>query len=260
MQLSFDFFYDDEFERYCEEKHISHSVSKTILLIPELILIIDTLLKCITGFYIDGVMVIKKSLIMEHYLKKGLIYDLLAYFPVLIQGFLRKQFQENVPFMNSTTIRILQLLMFCKVKRVSVALSNFQEIIASNGKNDYLLNGFRLFLAVAFIVHVNSCAWHAIAFFLEDEQESWLYYSGLLKAPWGTKYWTSLYWAASMMVTIGFNNKISPGNSVEYLFGVLSLAVSVTLFAYTINSLNEIFNMISKHEKNYKLDTILCTH
>ena len=252
MQLSFDFYYDDEFETYCEEQHLSHSIGKVVLLIPEMILILDTLLKFITGFYVDGVMIVKKSHIMEHYLKKGLIFDLFAYCPVIIQGLVRKQIEE-ADLINETMIRILQLLMFCKVKRVAMALSNFQEIIASNGKNDYLLNALRLFLAVAFITHLNACAWHAIAYFSEENSDNWLYSSGLIAAPWSTRYWASMYWSVSMMVTIGYNS-IAPTNSKEYMFGVFSLAVSVTLFGYTINSLNEIFNMISKQEKNYKFD------
>ena len=251
MQLSFDFFYDDEFELYCEENNISDPVSKFIITIPEIILIIDTLLKFITGFYIDGVMIIKKSHIIEHYLKKGLIFDLIAYLPVIIQGILRKEI-ENISFLNSTTIKILQLLMFCKLKRVSVALSNFQEITASNGKNDYLLNVLRLVLAVSFITHLNACAWHAIAFFTEESTNNWLYTSGLYTSPWVTRYWASMYWSVSMMATIGYSDKISPSSVKEYVFGVVSLAVSLTTFGYTLNCLNEIFQMISKQEKNYK--------
>ncbi len=234
MQLSFAFFYDNEFEEFCAINKISHSISKIILTIPELILITDTLLKFITGFYLDGVIITKKSTIVEHYLKKGLVLDLIAYCPVIIQGIIRKEL-KNVWFFNATTIRIMQLLIFCKLKRVLMALSNFQEIAISNGKNDYLLNAFRLILTVSFITHLTACALHAIAYFNTEINESWLYTSGLYTAPWATRYWASIYWSISMMATIGFNEKISPANTNEYIFGVIALAVTITLFGYTIN-------------------------
>ena len=130
MQLCFDMFYDDELEILFESYYVNQSVAKFIIVVPELMLIIDTLLKFITGYYENGIIVEDKKKIVHHYIRKGLFFDCLSYIPVLMQGIFRKQF----PFIG-LIVKELQLLMFFKIKRVKIAISNYEEIIASNGKH-----------------------------------------------------------------------------------------------------------------------------
>ncbi len=249
MQLSFDFYYDDEFEIFCEHRHINHNLAKFIVLIPEIMLIMDTLLKFITGFYLNGVVVTEKHIIVEHYLKKGLFYDLLAYFPVVMQGILRKYIETL--YMSNLIIKLIQLLMFCKIKRVSIALSNFQEVIASKGKNDYILSAIRSLLIIMFITHLNACSWHAVGYF-NNSDETWLKNSGVNKAEWPEKYLVSMYWSGSVFAKVGFGESFIPKNNWEYIHGFGSIIISVAIFGYALNAINEIYEMMSMEEKNYK--------
>ena len=250
MQLSFDFFYDEEFEKYCEQKQINHNLSKFIVLLPEILLIMDTFLKFITGIYVNGVIVTEKKIIIEHYIKKGLIYDLLAYFPIIIQGVLRTNIEALS--MNNTIIKLIQMLMFCKSKRVSIALSNFQEIISSSGQNDYILGGFRSMLSILFVTHVNACAWHAVAYFNQKDEVTWLVTSGLIHSDWTKKYLISMYWSASVFSKVGFGENFIPQNNIEYLFGYGSISVAVIMFGYALCSIQEIFELMSAERKHYK--------
>ena len=249
MQLSFDMFYDDELEKIFEEIDMDYYLSSFIILIPEIILIIDSLLKFITGFYENGIIIEDRSEIVHHYLRKGLIFDCLSYIPVIIQGLFRKKY----PCIGEI-VKVLQLLMFFKLKRVQIAISNFEEIIASNGKHDYVLSFFKLMYVILFITHLNACVWHSFAYFHPDKNKiiTWLDYSGLKEAPWIVRYLYSLYWAVSMMATIGFGEKISPSNKIECAGGILILIVSVLLFGYCINSMKQILDIISKQENEYK--------
>ena len=79
MQLSFDMFYDDLLEKIFEQIDIDYYLSSFIILIPEIILIIESLLKFITGFYENGIIIEDRSEIVHHYLGKGLIFDCLSY-------------------------------------------------------------------------------------------------------------------------------------------------------------------------------------
>ena len=47
-------------------------------------------------------------------------------------------------------IKYLQLLMLFKIKRVKVAIGNYEEIIASSGGNDFILSAFRLIYTILF--------------------------------------------------------------------------------------------------------------
>lgn len=67
------------------------------------------------------------------------------------------------------------------------------------------------------------------------------------------RYFYSLFWAVSALVTIGFGEKISPQNETELAVGTLIYLVSALFFAYTVNSMGEIFVMMNRKEKQFKL-------
>lgn len=243
MQLSFDFFYDHEFLEICEKNHIDPHLSHFILFIPEVILITDTLMKFISGFYENGVMVTEKKEIIQHYLKNGLCLDILAYSPIVLQSWL-------ILYVDEIIIKFIQMLMFCKMKRVVIALSNFQEILSSNGRNDYVLAAVRLVLTILFITHLNACAWHAIAYF-SHETENWLAADNLIKTSLQNRYLMSFFWTISLFGSVGFG-KITPRNNNEYGIGILIVLVSVILFGYSLYHVFEILKAMEGAEKEYK--------
>ena len=248
MQLSFDMFYDDELEGFFHKHHFNEKLVKFLILFPEIMLIIDTLLKFITGFYENGVVVVDKLSIIQHYLKTGLIFDILSYLPILIQSIVREFFPGL-----SIILKSFQLLMFFKIKRVKTAISNYEELIASNGKHDFLLSFGKIIYVIIFITHLNACMWHAIAYFYPSESCcTWLDFNDLRASSWVSRYIFSFYWAISMMATIGFGEKISPRNDLECIFGGIILIISVLLFGYCINSMKQLLDMMSIKENEYK--------
>ena len=252
MQLCFDMFYDDEFEHLFEKMELNHSLAFFILFLPEMFLITDTLLKFITGFYENGVVVEDRMEIINHYIKKGLIYDIFSYVPVVSQSIIKKFFPHL-----TLILKIAQFLMFFKVKRVKIAVANYEEIIASGGKHDYLLSACRLMYVIIFLAHLNACLWHLVAYFYPGECCTWLDSSDLRHAHWTNRYLYSLYWAISMMSTIGFGEKISPQNLAECVAGIGIMIISILLFGYCLNSMKQILDLMSKEENDYKLVFLL---
>ena len=248
MQIGFDFFYDEELAIFSENIGFP-KLHELLVLLPEIILCIDSVLKLVTGIYINGVIVEEKKIIIEHYFKTGLLYDFLAYSPILIQGFLR----NSISLYNPILLKLLQLLVFCKLKRVAIALSNFEEIGSSKGKHDYVLSGARLTLTVFFISHLNACAWHAIAYYNPYSKElNWLKAMGLEEDDWMKRYCISMYFSVSLMVNSGMDQKFTPQNTIEYLYMIFMLLVSAGLFGYIIFTIKEILEVKSKKSKEYK--------
>lgn len=247
-QICFDMFYDDELEYFFHKYHFNPHVAELFIFFPEVFLMIDTLSKFITGYYENGVIVEDKLSIVHHYLKNGLLTDLLSYFPILIQGIVKKFFPSFGFF-----LKIFQFLMFFKLKRVKTAILNFEAIIASNGKHDFFLSFCRMMAVIIFISHVNACIWHSFAYYFpDDECCTWLDSSGLKNRHWTTKYIYSFYWAISIMSTIGFDVKISPQNNLECLGGACILFVSVLMFGYCLNTMKQLLDMMSSKENEYK--------
>ena len=245
MQLSFDMFYDDELEYFFHKHHLNQTLANFLVIFPEMLLITDTLLKFITGFYENGIVIEDKISIVHHYLKNGIIFDILSYLPVLAQSIVKKIFPEF-----GEILKFFQLLMFFKIKRVKTAIFNYEEIIASNGKHDFLLSFCKMMYVIIFITHLNACIWHAIAFF--GAENTWLDYFGFREDHWTERYIYSIYWAISMMATIGFGEKISPRNTIECIVGGIILIISVLVFGYCINSMKQLLDMMSVQENEYK--------
>jgi len=248
MQLSFDMFYQDELVSAFQASHYSPDVANFIIILPELMLVVDSFMKFITGYYQDGVVITDKFSIVHHYLKKGIVFDLISYLPIISEGTVKRIFPGL-----QLIVKFLQLLMFFKIKRVNMAIRNYEEMVASKGKTDFLFIFCKMFFVIIFITHLNACIWHAVAYFYPlDSYCTWLDYSNLKGSHWTTRYIYSFYWAISMMATIGFGEKISPSNNLECLIGVFILIISVLLFGYCINSMKKFLDMISKQDEEYK--------
>lgn len=244
LQLSFGFNYEQEYHDFLENYHIFSSATiRFLTLFPELLLIFDTLLKFITGYYENGLVITNKREIIHHYLKKGLFFDILSYFPIIMQSI----FHET-----GMVLKILQLLLFCKLKRVQIIVNNFKEMISLNGKNDYILSLIILTFQIFFFCHISACIWHGVAFYYPLERNTWLEYAHISGFSWSNKYYYSLFWAVSAMVTVGFGEKISPQNNAELIVGVMILLSSSLVLGFTLNSMREIFDEMSKHKKAYK--------
>lgn len=186
MQLSFDFYYEHKFKDWSKKNKISSSLSYFIISMPEIILIIDTILKLITGFYENGHMITDKGKIIWHYLKHGLIYDVLAYMAVLIQFFFIDKI-EQLPEFQQLILKSLQLFMYCKFTRINVMVQNVEQILVLKGEHDYALSLIKVCFKIVFIAHIFACAWHAIAYYADSETFTWLDLYQLRSESWDTR-------------------------------------------------------------------------
>ena len=246
LQLSFDFYYDELILERLEINNFNPNISKLIVFLPELLLILDSLLKFITGYYQNGVVITNKKKIFLHYLKKGFIFDILSYSPIIAQTFLKGS------MIGGVLLKFFQLLMFFKIKRVQIIMTNFQVIISLNGKHDHILNLINLIYQIIFYTHIMACVWHGVAFYYQDEGVlTWLDFNNLRETDWFRRYLFALYWAVSVMVTVS-NEFLTPHNNLEMGIGVFILLISSLFFGFTLNSMREIFELMGKSEKDYK--------
>ena len=245
LQIAFDINCTDKFHSYLLSLNMNYHLTELIVLIPEILLVLDTFLKFITGYYENGLVITSKTKIIEHYLKKGLIFDLLSYCPILAQSIFSN---------NSMILKIMQLLLFLKFKRIRIIISNFQEIISLQGQNDYILSLLLLVFQTIFFAHINACIWHTTAYYYVGDSNTltWLDYSNTKDISWVSRYLYSIFWAISVLVTIGYGEKVSPQNDTELCVGTLIFLASALFFGYTINAMREIFTMMNENEKNFK--------
>ena len=203
----------------------------------------------ITGYYENGLIVMNRNKIFHKYIRKTLLYDILSYLPLILQVALKNLF---VSTNTQIILKIFQFLMYAKAKRIHTIINTFEEIIALKGKRDHIISILRLSFWIFFICHINACIWHGIAYYQSDDIVSWLVTANLKQNNSPDKYLHSLYWAVSVMVTMGYQEQISPQTNTETLIAIIILLVSAILFGYSMNVIREIFDEISKTHRKHK--------
>ena len=89
FQMSFNFFF---FEFYLKE---NESLNQFIAFLIIIIFSSDMFLKFFTGFYKDGIVVLKLEKVVKKYLFSGLIFDLIALLPIFLNVILAL-YPENI--------------------------------------------------------------------------------------------------------------------------------------------------------------------
>ena len=178
-----------------------------------------------------------------------MIYDILSYLPLVLQIALKDVF---VSTNTEIILKVFQFFMYAKAKRIHTIINTFEEIISLKGKRDHIISILRLGFWIFFICHINACFWHGIAYFQKEDVVTWLVTSNLKESGNPAKYLHSLYWAVSVMVTMGYSDRISPQNDTETLIAIIILLVSAILYGYSMNMIREIFDEISKNHREHK--------
>ena len=91
-----------------------------------------------------------------------------------------------------------------------------------------------------FIAHWVACFfWMVGSSNLDPNGSCWSRKNDLFDQPLSYQYITSLYWAFTTMVTVGYGD-IAPTNTYERLYVMVAMLIASGVFAYTINSIGTI--------------------
>lgn len=112
-----------------------------------------------------------------------------------------------------------------------------------------------LYLCTA--VHLAGCVWFFNARLQSFSPNSWVVRAQLLDADVPTLYMTSVYWAFTVITTVGFGDHSARINSEISLAGLWML-IGVIFYSYAIGSLSTILSVVNSRESllNTKLSAI----
>ena len=127
----------------------------------------------------------------------------------------------------------------------------FSGYLVLNGEHDYLLTILKICFKIIFLAHVSACVWHAVGYYNNSGETTWIDAIDLKSSAWVDRYWNSLFWAVSNIVSIGYQ-KVAPQNNFELFFGVMIVLFSAFVFGYALFSMQNIYNEISKEEIDFK--------
>ena len=138
----------------------------------------------------------------------------------------------------SKLLKMLKLLRVVKIKRL---MQKFEEYIVTDSM-DLLVTFFNITVKIIVIAHYMGCAFFYIGMDeLRVNNNGWIVANDLLNEDFVTKYVTSMYWAFTTMIAVGYGD-ITPTTKNETRFVMIVMILSCGVFAFTVNSISQIIS------------------
>ena len=151
--------------------------------------------------------------------------------------------------------RLLRLLKLLKVEEYIDALENKLDM------NLRILRVVFMLVKISFLAHLLGCFWYYTAVLQrgdvpeedaegEEPPPTWIssYNAGRLVEPdatLGERYLYSVYWAITLLSTVGYGD-IIPTNNAERLYCLLSMLISALVFGYMIGSIGTLIQYLDR--------------
>ncbi|CAG9325145.1 unnamed protein product [Blepharisma stoltei] len=238
--------------------------------IVSLAFIVDIIFNFNTGFFKRGILIMNRKLIAWNYLKTWFILDILSSFPYswIIQGGIFQNDTVNNTLSATRLLRTFRIPRFIKILRLIkfAKIKLFLVKIEDNIFNDYLIQVFHFFrfiIVIFTIAHWLACLWHYTGVSQGlSASNTWvnLYEEKDVKTPTkGEMYVTSLYWAITTLLTIGYGD-IHAQTTPEKIVAMISMVFASAFYGFALGSIHEFVERTTLKERKHRESIIAMTN
>lgn len=233
LPLTFDFSFDFLFHKDREYQIVRYLVT--------VLMLFDFLIKLNSTFYYNGELLKKRSMIIKTYFQNEFFSDIICFISF-----------EYYAYTTNLVGKILLLNFYLKVFEIQKILSEINDNYYFKSRTEGLIRLSKLAIKILLIAHVFGCIWHAAGYYNLGYRKSWLerVHSLHLKS-FLVQYVYSFYWAVTTIVTVGYGD-IYPENEIEVLVAIFIILVGCGVFAYSLNSIGEIINDMTRDENEFR--------
>ncbi|KAL4502171.1 hypothetical protein ABPG72_000406 [Tetrahymena utriculariae] len=214
-------------------------ITNFLVYIPMITYVIEMILNLNKGFFNQGNLILKRSLIVKNYLKRQFFLDLICLFSTYYYLNLGSFGYLNIAFLIT---RITQ------IQRISSRLDESYQLQFKYPEASELS---RLILIIIFIAHLTGCGFHFVGMYISDIEGNWLQKYKIYDSSVFERYINSLYYAFITMMTVGYGDIVPISNS-EKIYVILMALTSCGVFAYAVNTIGTIFRDLQKKSFNFK--------
>lgn len=197
-----------------------------------------------TGYFLNGILVKKRTMIFRNYLKNFLFADILC---LLIFSMDYMEASDGTTY--TTKVHIIKLGVLFKASQFKSLYLDLVQYF----KIDYHLKSYIELYITLLVAHIIACLWHYSALLSEEFMpldQNWLSYADLTHENVLVQYLYSFYFAVVVMMTVGFGD-ITPRNPIEVVFCIFIIIVGCALYGYNLNSIGIILQKINKEQTEF---------
>ncbi|CAK89471.1 unnamed protein product (macronuclear) [Paramecium tetraurelia] len=208
--------------------------------LPSYSFLLEIIIKFNTCIYSKGVLIKNRKRLIKRYLKREFLIDLV----LIIPFFIGRQF----------SFIYLDLVIILKVFQISKLTNSLFNRLELTQEQTTVFELIKLIFFILLCAHFSACIWHKLGVWGDwgdKNTVTWLIKEQLYNSMWVDRYVVSFYWSIVTMTTIGYGD-IIPVNLTERLFCIIMTLISTATFAYSVNSIGQIFQDMSKQSVQFK--------
>jgi hypothetical protein len=214
----------------------------------EVIFFLDILKTFFLPYYSkDGRIITNLSSIFLNYLNSWMILDILSIFPFYLIEYYTSELKANSG--NSVFIlfrlpKIYRLVRLVKVLKLANQINSqhiIQKLEVNFGISRGFLKLFSFFISVLVVCHIFACMWYFICKLQDYDPETWVVRYDLKDEDIFLIYLTSLYFAFTSFITVGYGD-ITAHTNLEIILIIFWLCTSGVYYSFSISNLSNIFS------------------
>lgn len=212
----------------------------------DLFFIIDVIIAFQTGYYSKGVLILKRKDIIKKYLSRWFWVDLPASLPYT--WILPDSDQVFTPTRFIRMFKLLRLLRVLKLSRIFGKIEGYLDLsLVLNS----ILSLLKLSGMILVIAHWVACIWRLLGIIETEYPDTWITRAGLQDERWTIQYISSIYWAVTTMITVGYGD-ITPITPNEKILTTFVMIIASGVFAFTMNSINNLLQQMNQGKEYYE--------
>ena len=217
---------------------------------------VDMGVSALTGFYLQGILVLEPAQTLRHYMQSWMAFDvflvLLVWVNFAVSVLAPEQAEQGELMAWARTLRTLRFLRFVRILRwlkLRRVVETLQQVVGSPATSLY----FSLFSNVARLLilnHLVACCWFGITHIAGEP--SWVSENSVASKSVLDQYLKSLNWSFAQL-GVGSTN-IFPTNTLEEAYSVIIAIRSLLTYATLVSTMTNLMTGLSKIREGEETD------